>query len=206
MLLTCSWPFSLPDRLYLRRQITQPRESHAVQIGNETGNKPLFVGYRDGSHVRNRVKLLNLCLGNTWYGNYGVDTFIEAKVSSSDSQAITINIRTGKGTRVFRAIRTRKGTWNLQIEVLDQATQKVMPEFFEWRHQRNFKLKGNVNQQQGSILVQLSTNQAVARIQPGSDKAGSAMAQELEIDYLGAGQNFGWLWKIVVFVIGILGA
>lgn len=108
--------------------------------------------------------------------------------------------------RIVKATRSKKDTWIFQLELVNQDTKKSSCEFFEWRHQRAFTLMGNVNQQYGSVLVRLSTNQAVARIQYGDYKVGSALAQDLVIEYLGAGQSFGGLWKIIALVLGVFEA
>lgn len=78
---------------------------------------------------------------------------------------------------------------------------------FEWLHQKTFE-SSEGEPQSGTILVLNSTThppQMVARIDWGERKHHKVLTGAFDIVFVGAGTAFGGTWKIIAFVIGILG-
>lgn len=196
----------LPNRLYLvKPPTTHPFDRFGVQIST-FGGQPLFVGFRKQSFVRDKVKSVKLCQGDRWYGTYA-GPFLTAEVSGKHH--ITAKMRpdgpTG-GRRILEAVRHRR-TCSFHMEVPDPDTEGNIPRGFEWHHPRSIFLRSKDAHARGSVLVQTSTKEVVARMRNMCDKnVRSDLCGALEIEYVGPGCDFGGSWKIMAFVFGVFGS
>lgn len=187
-------------------QDAPPPTAHGFQIASNAGGGPLLVGYRYGSRWKNKVEDISLCLGEEWYGS------VDGPFFRATRHGITFRFIyrspapdvTGKYIRTGMATKSALGTI-FSFKVPDLAYNTLIMQEFEWRHRGTQRLKGSNFANKGvSILVQKSINQAVARMSRGQ-KAGKALTGDFEIEFLGAGQTYGGSWKIVCFMVGIMG-
>lgn len=96
-----------------------------------------------------------------------------------------------------------KTAWRFTIGVPDaRNTDANTQEEFEWHTHRDFFIKGQDRQERGSVLIRKSTGYAVAQLESGPWKRDAVLAGDMMVSFLGAGQNYGGLWKIIVFAIG----
>lgn len=183
-----------------------PPPAHGFQISTNAGGGPLLVGFRYGSRWKNKIEDISLCLGEEWYGSaYG--PFFRATSHGITFKFVHRNPapdKTGKHLRMGMATKSALGTiFSFKVPNLADNTMNLQD--FEWRHRGTQRLRGSNYANKGvSVLVQKSINQAVACMCWGH-KAGKVLTGDFAIEFLGAGQTYGGIWKLVSFMIGILG-
>lgn len=191
----------LPNTLCLQKQKVQDLDIRGLAIANDFGGEPLFVGYRDGSRMKRKISSIELCQGRSWYGRHA-GPFLKASQTVEDR--ISIQFRSympdHHGKRSMTVVKTN-GKWSFIMDIPRLSDDGMMPEAFEWRHKQKYCVSSSERLREGYVLVQLSTQQAVARM----SVSGSLLSSDIEIEYLGGGQLYGGLWKIISLVIGIFG-
>lgn len=195
----------LPNHLCLQKQRVQPHDSHGFAISSNVGGQPLFVGYRDGSRMKNKITSVELCKGDTWYGTYA-GPFIKALKTSETRMSIQFRsyIPGHHGKRRITAVKVNE-RWSFIMDISRPGDNVIVPEAFEWRHKQKYRMGTSELEKEGYVLVQLSTKQAIAHMSAGLQRSGFIFSGDLEIDFLGAGEIYGGLWKLMALVIGIFG-
>lgn len=191
----------LPNTLCLQKQKVERLESHGLGISSRFGSEPMFVGYRDGSRRKKKINSMELCQGYLWYGRRA-GPFLKASQTAEDR--INIQFRSylpdHHGKRSMTVVKAN-GKWSFIMDIPRPGDDAMMPEAFEWRHNQKYRVSSSEKLREGYVLVQLSTQQAVARM----SVSGSILSSDIEIEYLGAGQVYGGLWKIISLVVGTFG-
>lgn len=173
------------------------------------GNLPLLVGYQDGSHLSSKSRQVGVCVGDKWYATWTAP-FLKAY---GDRNQIIVNVcdhqfETAPETTVIKAWHETndKHAWRFAVEIPDPAdnTMTVLEEF-EWYTRRNYRLQGDRKRRKGCYLIQVSTQKVVAQLGRRWRRRRSAASLVLTISFLGAGNEYGGLWKIIVFAVGLCG-
>lgn len=195
-------PFaSLPNYLCLRKRSLESFVRHGFGVASSFNGQPLLVGYRNGSRLKKKISSVDICLGHYWYGMYA-GPFLKASQTIEDR--IEIEYRSyvpghrNKRIRKIIAIKERD-KWSFMMYIPRPSDNVMVFEAFKWRHRQKYRV--GTREEEGYILVQLSTKQAVARM----TVSGSLFSGDLEIEYLGSGRIYGGLWKLVALVVGIFG-
>lgn len=160
------------------------------------------MGYRDGSRRKNKITTVELCRGDCWYGEYA-GPFIKALQTSDNKLDIQFRsyMPADPGRRKITAVKVDH-SWSFIMDISSPKGNYTGPEAFEWRHKQNYRDGNSEKYQEGYILVQLSTKQAVARM----SVSGSMITGDLEIEYFGGGEVYGGFWKLIALITGMSGA
>lgn len=183
---------------------------HGIKIIESCSNSPLLVGYREGPHLSSKTRKLSLCVGDKWYATW-TDPFLKAYV---DECQITVKIRdhlleTAPEATVVNAWQGASGkhTWRFTVGIphpLDHTT--TVQEDFEWHTGELYRLAGEKGHRHGSYLVRVSTRMVVATLERRLwRRRSSVVSLGFVITFLGSGRQYGGLWKIIVFAIGLCG-
>lgn len=173
-------------------------------------NSALLVGYRERSYLSSKTRQISLCLGEKWYATWTAP-FLEAHV---DKDQIIVNVcdhqlETAPETTIVKAWHgaSDKYIWRFTVGIpnpFDKTT--TVQEDFEWYTRRSYRLEGETRNRHGSFLVQVSTQKIVATLKRRlRGKRSSVMSLGFVISFLGPGNQYGGLWKIIVFAIGLCG-
>lgn len=143
---------------------------------------------------------IEVCRGSYWYGRHA-GPFFEASKQSDDRIDIDYRVYVPEhGSRQIRADK-HDGQWEFLMEIPRPGDNLVLPEAFAWRHNQTSRAGASDHLPDGYILVQLSTNTAVARL----SRAGSLLSGDIEIEFLGGGGSYPGIWKLTALVVGIFG-
>lgn len=183
---------------------------HGIKIIESCGDLPLFVGYREGSHLSSKTRQVSICVGDKWYATW-TEPFLKACV---EKHQITVNVcdhqlETAPETTVVKAWHgvSDKYLWRFTVGIPNpHDNTTTVREDFEWYTRRIYRLEGEKRHRRGSFLIQVSTQKVVAtlkrRLRGGKS---SAVSLGFVISFLGSGHQYGGLWKIIVFSIGLCG-
>lgn len=185
-----------------------PRD-HGIKVVGNCSNLPLLVGYRERSHLRSKFRGVSLCLGEKWYATW-TQPFLKAYVYK---RQITVRVcdhqlETVPETTVVKAWHASdRHAWHFTVEIpgpIDKTT--TVQEDFEWYTKRDYWLEGDKRHRRGSYLVQVSTQKVVAILERRLTRKGSSVISlSFIIWFLGSGNQYGGLWKTIVFAIGLCG-
>lgn len=178
-------------------------------ITERCSNLPLLVGYREGSHLRSKSSQVGFCVGDKWYATW-TDPFLKAHV---DKNQIIVNVcdhqlETAPESTVIKAWRAAndRHAWRFTVGIPDPTdSTTAVQENFEWYTRRIYRLEGDKRYRIGSYLIQVSTQKVVARLKRRLKRSRSAASLGFVISFLGSGNEYGGLWKIIVFAIGLCG-
>lgn len=205
---TALLPLSLPHQLVLCKRLIHSPNDYDIQIMDTCSNIPMLVGYREGSHLRSKFRGVSLCLGGRWYATW-TEPFLKARVHNHETTVKVCDhqLATAPQTTVVKAWQSPedKHAWFFQADI-PGPIDKTAPvkEDFEWRTRQSFILTGEQERRRGSYLVQISTQNVVAVLKRRLIQNGSSIVSlSFTITFRGSGQNYGGLWKIIVFAIGL---
>lgn len=192
-----------------RRTLHHPND-HGIKISESSSDLPLLVGYRGGSHLSSRPRSVSLCLGAQWYATWTVP-FLEASLNKHQIMVSVCDhqLETAPETTVVRACRpvNDKHAWRFTVGIpnpIDKTT--TVQEDFEWYTRRAYRLEGDKWNRHGSYLMQVSTQKVVAQLgRRRRRRRRSVISPAFVISFLGSGNEYGGLWKIIVFAIGLCG-
>lgn len=192
----------LPNKLCLWKQKVDLLDIHGLGISSNSNAEPLFVGFRNGSRMKSNITSVELCRGKFWYGKYA-GPFLKASQDCEDK--LNIQFRSympeHRGKRRLTAVKVNT-SWSFIMEIPRPDDNVLVAEAFEWRHHQKYRVGASEQHQEGYVLVQLSTQQAVALL---SLSGRSILSSDIQIEYLGSGTIYGGLWKLIAFVVGIFG-
>lgn len=171
---------------------------------------PLLVGYREGPHLSSKTRQISLCVGDKWYATW-TDPFLKAYV---DKHRIAVDVcdhqlETAPETTIIKAWHgvSDKHTWRFTVGIPNPLDNTVtVQEDFEWYTRQIYRLEGSKGHRHGSFLVQVSTKKVVATLERRVRRRGSSVVSlGFVISFLGSGKQYGGMWKIIVFAIGLCG-
>lgn len=183
---------------------------HGVKIVESCSNLPIFVGHREGPHWSSKTRQISLYVGDKWYATW-TEPFLKANV---DKHQITVNVcdhqlETAPEYTVVKAWHgpSDKYIWRFTVGIPDPDDNTITKrEDFEWYTRRLYRLQGDQRHRHGSFLVQVSTQNVVATLKRRLRGRGSSVVSlGFVISFLGSGHQYGGLWKIIVFAIGLCG-
>lgn len=192
-----------------RRTMNHPND-HGIKIIGSNSGSPLLVGYREGSHLSSSPRSISLCLGRLWYGTWTIP-FLEANLNKHQIMVTVCDhqLETAPETTVVRACHpvNDKHAWRFTVRIpnpIDKTT--TVQEDFEWYTRRVFRLEGDKWNRHGSYLMQVSTQKVVAQLERRRRRRRRLiMSPVFVISFLGSGNEFGGIWKVIVFAIGLCG-
>jgi hypothetical protein len=183
---------------------------HGIKIIENCSKLSLLVGHGERSHLHSKFRGVSLCLGGRWYATW-TQPFLKAYIHKHQ---ITVEVcdhqlETAPETTVVKAwhVPKDKHAWHFAVGILgpiDKTT--TVQEDYVWYTKRNYLLEGEEKHRHGSFLIQVSTQKVVAILERRLTRKGSSVvSMSFKISFLGSGHQYGGLWKIIVFAIGLCG-
>lgn len=203
-------PLSLPNQLILCKGMIHHPNDHYIKIIENCSNIPMLVGDRKSSHSRSKFRRVRLCLGGRWYATW-TEPFLNARVQNHEIMVKICDhqLATAPETTVVKAWQKPedKHSWYFEVGIPGPIDRTItVQEDFEWHARQRFRLEGEKKYRHGSYLIQVSAGKVVAILERRLTRKGSSVVSlSFTITFLGSGQQYGGLWKIIVFAIGLCG-
>lgn len=154
---------------------------------------------------------MELCLGDEWYGTFA-KPFLTAVAGENEIEVAFGDTGDTPNTSGFLKVSAKRvvtdaRAWKFNIGVpnarsTDTSANTDVQEEFEWHAHRTFRLRGQDGPVNGSFLIRKSNGHAVALLEPEAWRWDAVISGHVKISFLGTGQKYGGLWKLIVFVIG----